>query len=364
MPLNVSREEVFTSYEHEVKKLRRLGKEWRLTDSQIDEIINSSFQFVQQQHIKTENVESSNYKIATESIRSFYSFQLIIRIVVVVFLTLTVACLCITYHKPTYNLAVRNVQELIYPVMKCLRRITLPIVKALPSVTVWYDEICLIENPYFRTNELNCWACEEVRSVLDLSEMSNPRDFQPHAGFPYVVKGAAAAVSYETLQKMYEENQHLIDRDAYRISSTMPEWKSVAELMEYSLEKNPTPNQDTHIEWRVNRLEPARLLRKLFPRPSFMHNTVNMERFILVDEPKAPQYMLPFPEGYKVFIMQGSGQRLLVLEPVEGCSINCSRVSVLLKPSDFLYYNSWFYRPKSSPVANSTTISVSYIGSL
>ena len=53
---------------------------------------------------------------------------------------------------------------------------------------VWYDEICLIENPYFRTAELNCWACEEVRSVLDLSEMSNPRDFQPHAGFPYIVK--------------------------------------------------------------------------------------------------------------------------------------------------------------------------------
>jgi hypothetical protein len=33
--------------------------------------------------------------------------------------------------------------------------------------------------------------------------------------------------------------------------------------------------------------------------------------------------------------MQGSGQRLLVLEPVEGCSINCTRVSVLLKPRDF-----------------------------
>jgi hypothetical protein len=33
--------------------------------------------------------------------------------------------------------------------------------------------------------------------------------------------------------------------------------------------------------------------------------------------------------------MQGSGQRLLVLEPVQGCSINCGRVSVLLKPSDF-----------------------------
>lgn len=53
---------------------------------------------------------------------------------------------------------------------------------------VWYDEMCLIENPYFRATDLNCWACEGVRSVLDLSEMHNPRDFQPHTGFPYIVK--------------------------------------------------------------------------------------------------------------------------------------------------------------------------------
>lgn len=43
----------------------------------------------------------------------------------------------------------------------------------------------------------------------------------------------------------------------------------------------------------------------------------------------------PFPEGYRVFIMQGSGQRVLVLEPVKGCNINCTKVSVLLKPTDF-----------------------------
>ena len=54
--------------------------------------------------------------------------------------------------------------------------------------TVWYDEMCLIENPSFRSPDINCWACEEVRSVLDLSEMHNPRDFQPHTGFPYIVK--------------------------------------------------------------------------------------------------------------------------------------------------------------------------------
>ncbi|KDR17031.1 hypothetical protein L798_09241 [Zootermopsis nevadensis] len=291
MPLNVSREEVFTSYKHEVKKLRRLGREWRVKDSDIDEIIHHSFQLFEDQH-KTKSVEYSSDRISTKSIRFFYSFQHIVRITVVMFLILTAACLFITYHKPTYNVVVRNVQELIYPIMKCLRRVTLPVVKAMPSVTVWYDEMCLLENPHFQATDMNCWACEEVRSVLDLSKMHNPRDFQPHTGFPYIVKGAGAAVTYGTLQKMYESNRHLINRDAYRISSTVHEWKSVADLMEYSLERNPTTNQDAHIEWRVNRLEPARLLRKLFPRPSFIPNTVNMERFILVDEPKAPQYKL------------------------------------------------------------------------
>jgi hypothetical protein len=48
---------------------------------------------------------------------------------------------------------------------------------------------------------------------------------------------------------MYESNKHLIDRDAYRISSTVPEWKSVAHLMQHSLEENPTTNQNAHIEW-------------------------------------------------------------------------------------------------------------------
>lgn len=135
MPLNVSREEVFTSYEHEVQKLRRLGKELRLTDIDVDEIIHHSFHLLQGHHMKTENVKSSSDKIPTKSVRSFYSFQLIVKIIVIVFLTLIVACFFITYHKPTYNLVVRNVQELIYPIMKCLRRMTLPVVRALPSVT-------------------------------------------------------------------------------------------------------------------------------------------------------------------------------------------------------------------------------------
>ncbi|GLH03310.1 Uncharacterized protein GBIM_09238 [Gryllus bimaculatus] len=203
---------------------------------------------------------------------------------------------------------------------------------ASPRQPMWYDELCLVQNPYFRPMDVNCWPCEDVRSILDLTGVENPPDYQPHSVFPYLVKGAATIVTYEELREMYFAYEKMLNRDSYSIQ-------------------------------RLNRLEPVRAIRELFPRPKFLLNSVNVERFIIIDEPETPQYTLPFPEGYKVFLMQGSGERLIILEPVEACAFNCSRVSVLLKPSYFLFYNSWFYRPKSSPVHDSTSIAITYIGS-
>nr|CAD7458050.1 unnamed protein product [Timema tahoe] len=228
---------------------------------------------------------------------------------------------------------------------------------------MWYDELCLVENPYFQSVDIDCWACEDVRSVLDLSETDDPNLYQPHIGFPYIVKGGSAIVNYNQLEEMYLQNKLMMDTNAYRIKSSNSGWTTLADFMNHKLEQNPSPNQAEHVIWRLTRLEPTRALRKIFPRPSFVPTTVNVERFVLIDEPKAGAYVLPFPEGYKVFLMQGSGERLIILDPVPGCNSNCSRVSVLLKPSYFLYYNSWFYRPKSYPVENSSSISVSYLGS-
>mgnify|MGYP000622048741 CR=1 FL=1 len=132
MPLNVSREEVLTSYEQEVKKLCRLGSDWRLKESDIDEIIHESFHFLQEQCEK-QNVKSLSNN--GTKCRSLCSLKLTFKLIMLMLLMFFGTCLLITYHKPTYNLVVRNVQELIYPTMKCLRRITLPIVRAFPSIT-------------------------------------------------------------------------------------------------------------------------------------------------------------------------------------------------------------------------------------
>ncbi|XP_066994534.2 uncharacterized protein [Anabrus simplex] len=359
MPSKMSRGDILDNYVREVGTLRRLGLEWNLKNNEIDKIIQDSFDHLAKlpQYKNTQSETNCRSKL----VRSLW--LRIIKIICLMLFVIVCVYLLLFFHKPSYNFVVRNIQELIYPSMKLLRWMALPIVRRFPSITVWYDELCLVENPYFRAVDINCWPCEEVRSILDLSETDNPRHYQPHSAFPYIVKGCVPEVTFSQIQDMYLTHQSMLDRDASRISSSVPGWKTVADLMNHQLEQNPTPDKDAHVMWRLNRMEPARVVRKLFPRPPFLPNSINVERFILIDEPNAPPYTLPFPEGYKVFVMQGSGERLVVLEPVPDCAVNCSRVSVLLKPNYFLYYNSWFYRPKSNPIANSSSIAVTYIGS-
>ncbi|CAG2054871.1 unnamed protein product [Timema podura] len=357
MPSKVSRGSILTSYKHKVEELRNLGRQWSLTEEEIDQVIQDSFSFLEEEIQNDGKLVTSCKKIQKQENKHSSIFNLSLKIMISVLLVAILFNILLSYHRPTYNFAVRNIQELIYPTMKLLRWVTLPLVKLFPSITVWYDELCLVENPYFQSVDIDCWACEDVRSVLDLSETDDPNLYQPHIGFPYIVKGGSAIVNYNQLEEMYLQNKLMMDTNAYRIKSSNSGWTTLADLMNHKLEQNPSPNQAEHVIWRLTRLEPTRALRKIFPRPSFVPTTVNVERFVLIDEPKAGAYVLPFPEGYKVFLMQGSGERLIILDPVPGCNSNCSRVSVLLKPSYFLYYNSWFYRPKSYPVENSTSIS-------
>ncbi|XP_063223588.1 uncharacterized protein LOC134531705 [Bacillus rossius redtenbacheri] len=350
-----SRRNILVSYQNKVAELRELGRQLSLSDKEIDDVIENSFAFLEDEIQKERSQIIKNYG---DTRKQFTVMRSALKVILYTFLLVFIIHMVLTYHKPTYNIVVRNVQEFIHPCMKLLRWIALPVVKLFPSVTVLYDELCLVENPFFQAVDINCWPCADVRSVLDLSETDTPWDVQPHSGFPFIMKGASAVVVYKQLQELYQNYQPMIDRDAYRITTTEASWATIGDV----LDVNSTLAERSHTVWRLNRLEPTRLLRQLFKRPKFLPKTINVERFVLIDEPRAEHYELPFPEGYKVFLMQASGERLVVLEPVEGCAANCTRVSVLMKPSYFLYYNSWFYRPQSYPVEN-TTISIGYMGS-
>lgn len=49
-----------------------------------------------------------------------------------------------------------------------------------------YDESCLLENPFFYVSGMECWPCENVHSVMDLTGFSNHSLYQ--SGVPYIVK--------------------------------------------------------------------------------------------------------------------------------------------------------------------------------
>lgn len=49
-----------------------------------------------------------------------------------------------------------------------------------------YDETCLVENPYFYVSDMECWPCENVNTVIDLTGFDNHSLYQ--SGIPYVVQ--------------------------------------------------------------------------------------------------------------------------------------------------------------------------------
>lgn len=52
----------------------------------------------------------------------------------------------------------------------------------------YYEESCLISNPYYEVGELECWPCQGVRHVLDLTGFTNFSSAYHDSGVPFVVK--------------------------------------------------------------------------------------------------------------------------------------------------------------------------------
>lgn len=170
----------------------------------------------------------------------------------------------------------------------------------------------------------------------------------------------------------------MFNQDAYYIKSTNATLKTVENLF-----NNYVPNMSSisvHTAWRINRMNPARLMRSLFPKPHIVPDRAGqaMERYIMVDEPKAGVYTLPNFECSYIFVIQGSGERTIILKPSRECGSSCKTVSVSLKPSYIcklstyiiwlifkhlflVSYNWWYWRPISLPVTNSTQVSISYL---
>lgn len=128
---------------------------------------------------------------------------------------------------------------------------------------------------------------------------------------------------------LYKENENIFKQDAYKIQSTNKNIKNLDDLFESFI--NKTNVDKSHNILRCNRMIPARLLRKLFPRLDKHPATgINLERYLSIDSPKADPYPIPDAECSHMFIIQGHGTRQILLRPTQECRHICRTLSVRL----------------------------------
>lgn len=357
---NLRRNVVLDDYYKKVVELRKLGKEMNLTDEQVDEAIDKAFRLIESE---SQSGTERYFVVAFSIYKLLWALVIIVAVLCAVELNKPTLS---TYRKNLHNYIERNVQEMIYPGMKLFRKLMLPVVKTFPTLTTWYDETCLVENPYFQVVDMDCWPCQNVRSVLNLTG-SNLSNEEYHSGIPFIYKEEGMKqVYFEELQNIYRQNKDMFNRDAVHVDSTS-DWLNIEQLLETKrLDLNPTPGHDVHVTWRLNRLEPTRVVRRVFGYPQHIpHYTSGAapEKFVLFDEVKVPPYALPSTEGSTVFVTQASGARMFVLTPVPECQKSCNRVSIVLQPQHILWYNWWYWRASSFPLVVNSEISITYVGS-
>lgn len=138
-------------------------------------------------------------------------------------------------------------------------------------------------------------------------------------------------IKFETLQKLYKLNKHELDLDARRLISNNPLIKTPKDLFS----SKDVFSSKTHISWRLNKMITARIVRFVFAKPTFLPDRAgqSVERFVFIDGAKSEPYLLPNTECSYVYMIQGSGERTIILKPSKECSYQCKTLSVILKPS-------------------------------
>ncbi|KAK8781460.1 hypothetical protein V5799_017202 [Amblyomma americanum] len=214
-------------------------------------------------------------------------------------------------------------------------------------------------------NESECWPCENLKAVVDLTGHSLTAVNYVWSLVPFVVKDALKHnVSGEHLYQFLKTHQELTEDTAAKFHSTLHGVHKPHHLLDWQ-NWQQVDDLTFHIMWQLASPPAARVLRKVFHRPYFVQNIseVSLQRFLLFDGPHAPSYYLPETDFSSSWLVQVEGSRLVVLEPSELCVHHCRLVSVLLKPNDVLYFSSTISKARSIPIHFGDSPSITYLGS-
>ncbi|XP_043512278.1 uncharacterized protein LOC122529849 isoform X2 [Frieseomelitta varia] len=279
-------------YKEQLQKIRQYARENGITENEIDKALQNSFRILEKKEKKV------NLCFIVKSM------FVILFIIIVCFISFDKKFLVV--------MLMRNLQNSIYPGLKLIRKIAIPVIQHYPSLSENFSDVRM-----------------------------------------------------KDIQELLWQNSEVFKTDAMKVFSNNKTYRNIQDVMEKNMDLNLSKNLYNHVTWRINRITAGRILRKLFPKPTDTPNwwEQSTEKFIFFDEPKSPPYSLPNPECSNIMIRCTTGTRLIKMIASSECSASCESFTVLLSAGKTLWYNWWYWRPVSFPALNSTTITISYMTS-
>ncbi|CAL1269690.1 unnamed protein product [Larinioides sclopetarius] len=125
--------------------------------------------------------------------------------------------LFIISHNSAQKFVMRNCQNFIYPTMRSLRLWTLPILRKYEFLSDWHEEECLLKNPFYYELPLDCWPCEDIRTLVDLTGFPNYSSNYVFNEQPFIVRDSLQRiVSFKDLKTLYKDYNLALDQGTAR----------------------------------------------------------------------------------------------------------------------------------------------------
>ncbi|RWS02954.1 uncharacterized protein B4U79_08178 [Dinothrombium tinctorium] len=332
----------------EIERTYVLLRNCRLNESQIEECIRDVFE---ENH--TRRFSPISFLCRSVSLIILVSKLLLVLITIYAFIINDVS---------TQKFILRHSQSYIHPFMRKLRLITIPLLNKWPSISEFHEEQCLVENPFFVDNQLECWPCEDVRTVVDLSFLFNYSKAYVYNEKPFFVRDVFnESIDLQSLRDLCLANEQSLREGTAHFKSNVAQLS----MRQFFLNPEKYMKSDLQITWKMSRVSAARIIRKLFVKPHFVPESseIALQRYLYFDGPNSMSYNFPITDFANVWLVQAQGYRLIALHPSEACKSNCTSISVLLRPKDVLYYNWQFYSAQSLPSKISNEMSITYLSS-
>lgn len=257
-------------------------------------------------------------------------------------------------YKTIYSCVVCHLQDYIYPGLRLLRRLSIPLISLFPSLTELYHETCLVQNPFFTVADMDCWPCSSINRVREIYNPTKP--FNPQQNIPFIYETDQQVIDIPALKSLYFQNKQIFDKEAAKILVDNKYFITPDDMF--------TQNQldEKLYTWKFNNMHVGRVLRQYLPRPKIVPKFgQSTERFIIIDSSQK-SFRVPDTECSFSFLLSLRGSRTIQLVPAEECKHQCKSLKVELKETYLLWYNWWYWRPVVQTTSSNVTF-MAHVGS-